>query len=91
MPLKRLMDNNLTLVIPILLTLLSNAYILLFIYLTISLNSLIMIICKSNDFELFTILMPFSRDMVAFDIIITGALGGMALIPCYTMTLVVNI
>ena len=86
-----LIDNNLTLVIPISLTLLSNAYVLLFIYLTISLNSLIVTTYKSNDPELSTILMSSFPDMVAFNIIAINALGGIVLTLYYTVTLIVNI
>src|SRR6266705_2680057 len=89
-PLKRSIDSNLTLVIPISLTLLSNAYVLLFIWSTISLNSFIVTTCKSSDFSLSTILVSLSYEVVAFDIIATGALGGMASISCYIVTLVVN-
>ena len=88
--LKHLMDSNLTLVIPISLTLLFNAYVLLFIYLTISFNSFIMITCKSSDPELFTILVSLSCDIVTFDVIATGVLKGIASTPCHTVTLVVN-
>src|SRR6266702_1080480 len=90
-PLKRSMDNNLTLAIPISLTLLSSAYILLFIYLTISFNSFIVTTYESNDPKLSIILISPSYDIVAFNIITTSTLKGIALIPCHTVTLVVNI
>ena len=85
------MDNNLTLAIPISLTLLSNAYILLFIYLTISFNFFIITICKSNDFKLSTILMSSPYNIVAFNIVATGILKGIVSTSHYTITLVVNI
>src|SRR6266568_6281366 len=83
-------DNNLTLAIPISLTLLSNTYILLFIYLTISFNFFIITICKSNDFKLSTILMSSPYNIVAFNIVATGILKGIVSTSHYTITLVVN-
>src|SRR6266702_1661069 len=88
---KHSIDSNLTLAIPISLTLLSNTCVLLFIYLIISLNSFIMTIYKSSDFELSTILISSPHDVVAFNIITTGALEGIVLTSYYTVTLVVNI
>jgi len=85
------MDSNLTLAIPISLTLLSNACVLLFICLTISLNSLIVTTYESGDPKLFTILVSSSLDIVAFDVIVTGTLGGIISTPCYIVTLVVNV
>src|SRR6266705_2863168 len=90
-PSNRSIDNNLTLAIPISLTLFSNACVLLFIYLTISLNSFIVTIYKSNDFKLSIILVSSPYDVVAFNVVITGALRGIASTFCYTVTLVVNI
>src|SRR6266702_8049182 len=78
-PSKHLINGNLTLVIPISLTLLSNACVLLFIWLIISFNCFIVTICKSSDFLLFTILVFLSRDIVVFNVIVIGALGGIAL------------
>ena len=51
-----------------------------------------MIIYESNDSSLFTILVSLSHDVVVFNIVTTGVLGGMALMSfrC-TMTLVVNV
>ena len=54
---------------------------LLFICSIISLNSFIVTTCKSSDPELFTILVSSSYNVVAFNIITTGALKGIALIP----------
>ena len=85
------MDNNLTLDNPILLTLLSNAYVLLFMCLTISLSFFIVTIYKSSDSKLSTILVSSSYDVVVFDIIATGALGDIASTSCCIVTLVVNI
>src|SRR6266568_3357537 len=79
-PSKHLTDGNLTLVIPISLTLLSNACMLLFMWSTISLNSFIVTIYKSGDLLLFAILVFFC-EVVAFDIVVTGALKGIASIP----------
>ena len=90
-PLKHSIDSNLTLAIPILLTLLSSAYILLFIYLIIFLNFFIVTTYEFNNLELSTILVFSSCNMVTFNIITISTLKGIALIPCYTMTLVVNI
>src|SRR6266568_7854035 len=75
---KHSIDNNLTLAIPISLTLLSNTYILLFIYSTISLNSFIVTTYKSNDLKLSTILVSLFYNIVAFNIVAKGALKGMA-------------
>ena len=88
---KRSIDSNLTLAIPISLTLLFNAYILLFMCLIISFNSFIVIIYKSSDFELSTILVSSPHNIIAFDIVATGALKGIVLTPCHTVTLVVNV
>src|SRR6266550_3477852 len=79
-PLNHSIDNNLTLVIPISLTLLFNAYVLLFIYSTISLNSFIVTTYKSSNPKLSTILMSLSCDIVVFNIIVIGTLKGMVLI-----------
>src|SRR6266702_7255859 len=78
-PSKRLIDNNFTLVIPILLTLLSNACVLLFIWSTISLNCFIVTTCESSILLSSTILVFLSCKVVAFDVIATGVLKGMAL------------
>src|SRR6266571_1762030 len=84
-PLNHSIDGNLTLVIPISLTLLSNAYVLLFIYSTISFNSLIMTTCEFSDPKLSTILMSSSLDVVAFNVVATGTLGGIVSTLCHTM------
>src|SRR6266700_6301779 len=78
-PSKRSMDGNLTLVIPISLTLLFNACVLLFMWSTISLNCFIVTTYKSFIFLFFIILMSLSHEVVAFDIIATSVLRGMAL------------
>ena len=91
-PSEHSMDGNLTLVIPISLTLLFNACVLLFIWSTTSLNSFIVTIYKSYDFvKPSAILVSLSCDVVAFDIIAAGVLGGIVSTFCRTVTLVVNV
>ena len=75
---KHSIDGNLTLVIPILLTLLSNTCVLLFIWSTISLNYFIITTCKSFMLSSSTILVSLSHEIVTFNIIAIGALGGIA-------------
>src|SRR6266571_8475080 len=89
--LKHSINNNLTLAILILLTLLFNTYILLFIYLIISLNSFIITTYKSNNPKLFIILISSFYNIVVFNIIIISTLKNITLTPYYTITLVINI
>src|SRR6266702_2145670 len=83
-PSKHLIDSNLTLVISISLTLLSNAYVLLFMWSTISFKSFIVITYKFGDSSFFTILVSLSREVVAFNIIAIGTLGGIVSMLRYT-------
>ncbi len=50
-----------------------------------------MTIYESNDSKLFIILVSSPYDIVAFNIIATGALKGIVLTSYYIITLVVNI
>src|SRR6266568_8584722 len=73
------MDGNLTLDNPISLTLLSNAYWLLFIWSTTPLSSLIVTICESCVTLLLTILVLSLHLKVLSPDIVAGVFGGILL------------
>src|SRR6266571_4700476 len=77
-PLKRSINSNLILIIPISLTLLSNTYVLLFIWSTISFKSFIVTTYESNNFSLFIMLVFSSYKVVALNVVATGALKSIA-------------